>query len=83
MQYNRLGAAIDGIAGGSACVATVHVTNPPVNALNERALDELNIVVQHLARRDDVKAVIFTGEGSASFVAGADIRQFLGRDSLG
>ncbi|MGI4878594.1 MAG: enoyl-CoA hydratase-related protein, partial [Janthinobacterium lividum] len=58
-------------------VATVFVTNPPVNALNERALDELNIVVEHLSRRDDVVAVIFTGDGTASFVAGADIRQFL------
>ena len=57
-------------------VATVFVTNPPVNALNERALDELNIVVDHLARRDDVAGVVFTGEGGA-FVAGADIRQLL------
>jgi acrylyl-CoA reductase (NADPH) / 3-hydroxypropionyl-CoA dehydratase / 3-hydroxypropionyl-CoA synthetase len=69
VQYNAL-------ATGSK-VATVYVTNPPVNALNERALDELNIVVDHLARRDDVKAVIFTGDGTSSFVAGADIRQFL------
>jgi len=58
-------------------VATVTVTNPPVNALNERAIDELVIVVEHLARRDDVAAVVFTGEGTTSFVAGADIRQFL------
>ncbi|MFN8960025.1 MAG: AMP-binding protein [Betaproteobacteria bacterium] len=58
-------------------VAAVTIANPPVNALNERALDELNMVVDHLARRDDVAAVIFTGEGSASFVAGADIRQLL------
>ena len=58
-------------------VATVTVTNPPVNALNERAIDELVIVVEHLARREDVAAVVFTGEGTASFVAGADIRQFL------
>ena len=58
-------------------VATVFVTNPPVNALNERAIDELNIVVDHLSRRDDVVAVVFTGDGTASFVAGADIRQFL------
>jgi acrylyl-CoA reductase (NADPH) / 3-hydroxypropionyl-CoA dehydratase / 3-hydroxypropionyl-CoA synthetase len=58
-------------------VATVTVTNPPVNALNERAIDELAIVVEHLARKDDVTAVIFTGEGTASFVAGADIRQML------
>ncbi len=58
-------------------VATVFVTNPPVNALNERAIDELVIVVEHLSRRDDVAAVVFTGDGTASFVAGADIRQFL------
>nr|MCU0623690.1 AMP-binding protein [Gemmatimonadaceae bacterium] len=60
-----------------AKVAVVTVTNPPVNALNERALDELNIVVDHVARRDDVRAVVFTGQGTASFVAGADIRQLL------
>ena len=58
-------------------VATVTVTNPPVNALNERALDELTVVVEHLSRRDDVAAVVFTGQGTASFVAGADIRQLL------
>jgi acrylyl-CoA reductase (NADPH)/3-hydroxypropionyl-CoA dehydratase/3-hydroxypropionyl-CoA synthetase len=58
-------------------VALVTVTNPPVNALNERALDELVTVVEHLGRRDDVKAIIFTGSGTSSFVAGADIRQLL------
>jgi acrylyl-CoA reductase (NADPH)/3-hydroxypropionyl-CoA dehydratase/3-hydroxypropionyl-CoA synthetase len=30
-----------------------------------------------LSRKEDVAAVIFTGSGSASFVAGADIRQML------
>lgn len=58
-------------------VATVTVTNSPVNALNERAVDELAIVVDHLSRKDDVVAVVFTGEGTTSFVAGADIRQML------
>jgi acrylyl-CoA reductase (NADPH)/3-hydroxypropionyl-CoA dehydratase/3-hydroxypropionyl-CoA synthetase len=58
-------------------IALVTVANPPVNALNERALDELNIVVDHVARRDDVKAVVFTGQGTGAFVAGADIRQLL------
>jgi acrylyl-CoA reductase (NADPH)/3-hydroxypropionyl-CoA dehydratase/3-hydroxypropionyl-CoA synthetase len=57
-------------------IAAVTFANPPVNALNERALDELNIVVDHLSRRADVGAVVFTGEG-ATFVAGADIRQIL------
>lgn len=69
VQYNA-------VAPGKR-VATVTVTNPPVNALNERALDELVIVVEHLAAKDDVVAVVFTGEGTASFVAGADIRQML------
>jgi acrylyl-CoA reductase (NADPH)/3-hydroxypropionyl-CoA dehydratase/3-hydroxypropionyl-CoA synthetase len=70
IQYHAL-------PGKEGRIAVVTVTNPPVNALNERALDELNIVVDHVARRDDVKAVIFTGQGSGSFVAGADIRQLL------
>lgn len=60
-----------------ARLALVTVTNPPVNALNERALDELVTVVEHLSRRDDVVAAIFTGQGTRSFVAGADIRQLL------
>lgn len=58
-------------------VATVTITNPPVNALNERSLDELITVVDHLSRRDEVKVVIFTGQGTKSFVAGADIKQLL------
>jgi len=60
-----------------ARVAIVTISNPPVNALNERSLDELITVVDHLARRDDVKVVIFTGQGTKSFVAGADIKQLL------
>jgi len=69
IQYNRL--------APGALVATVYVSNPPVNALNERALDELNTIVEHLDRRKDVVAIVFTGRGTSSFVAGADIRQFL------
>ena len=72
VQYNDAGPD-----GAKKRVATVMVTNPPVNALNERALDELTVVVEHLSRRDDVAAVVFTGQGTASFVAGADIRQLL------
>ncbi|MEL7029257.1 MAG: AMP-binding protein, partial [Pseudomonadota bacterium] len=69
IQYNDLGSA--------RRVATVTINNPPVNALNERAIDELITVVDHLSRKPDVAAVIFTGAGAASFVAGADVRQML------
>jgi acrylyl-CoA reductase (NADPH) / 3-hydroxypropionyl-CoA dehydratase / 3-hydroxypropionyl-CoA synthetase len=58
-------------------LAILTINKPPINALDERALDELHTVVEHLARRDDVKAVVLTGAGTQSFVAGADVRQLL------
>jgi len=58
-------------------VAVVTVRNPPVNALTDRALDELNTIVGHLNRNERVQGVVFTGDGSQSFVAGADVKEFL------
>jgi acrylyl-CoA reductase (NADPH)/3-hydroxypropionyl-CoA dehydratase/3-hydroxypropionyl-CoA synthetase len=69
VQYNT-------VPGAEQDVATVIVDNPPVNALNERALDELNTIADHLDREEGIGAVIVASEGSA-FVAGADIEQFL------
>jgi acrylyl-CoA reductase (NADPH)/3-hydroxypropionyl-CoA dehydratase/3-hydroxypropionyl-CoA synthetase len=69
VQYNA-------VPGADADVATVVVDNPPVNALTERALDELNTVAEHLDRREDLGAVVLASENDA-FVAGADIEQFL------
>ncbi|MDB4980573.1 MAG: acs [Myxococcales bacterium] len=60
-----------------ASLAVLTVSKPPVNALDERALDELGTVVEHLARREDIRAVVLTGAGTQSFVAGADVRQLL------
>jgi acrylyl-CoA reductase (NADPH)/3-hydroxypropionyl-CoA dehydratase/3-hydroxypropionyl-CoA synthetase len=60
-----------------ASIAVLTISKPPVNALDERALDELNTVVEHLARREDIRAVVLTGAGTQSFVAGADVRQLL------
>ncbi|MFQ3582868.1 AMP-binding protein [Chloracidobacterium validum] len=75
VQYFDIVPPGDGQAAQRIALATI--TNPPVNALNERALDELITVIEHLERRDDVKVVIFTGEGTRSFVAGADVKQLL------
>ena len=58
-------------------VATLIVRHPPVNALSERVLDELAKGIDHLDRRDDVKAVVVTGAGPSVFVAGADVRELL------
>ncbi len=57
-------------------VSLVNIANPPVNSLNERSLDELNTVLQHLSHREDVQAVVVTGQGTA-FVAGADVKELL------
>ncbi|HYH39818.1 MAG TPA: AMP-binding protein [Azospirillum sp.] len=69
IQYDTL---VDGVR-----MATVTIDNPPVNALSDRLLDELDTLVGHLARRADIRAVVITGAGGRSFVAGADIRQLL------
>ncbi len=58
-------------------IATVTLSNPPVNALSERLLDELETTLTHLSRRKDIGAIVLAGQGSKSFVAGADIRQLL------
>ncbi len=61
-----------GIAGG---VATVILSNPPVNALNHAIRQGLADAVRQLEADPDVRAVVLTGAGG-SFIAGADIREF-------
>lgn len=57
-------------------VALLTIDSPPVNSLNERSLDELHTVLQHIQQRQDTVAVIVTGARSA-FVAGADVKELL------
>lgn len=58
-------------------IAIVTIDRPPVNTLDERTMDELGTVLDHLEQRKDVKVIIITGAGAKSFVAGADVRQLL------
>ena len=59
-----------------ATVAIVTINRPKVlNALNSQTLDELRRVILDLKRDDGVRAVIVTGAGEKSFVAGADISE--------
>ncbi|MBT4523183.1 MAG: AMP-binding protein, partial [Halieaceae bacterium] len=64
-------------AGSDIRVATLTISNPPVNALSERVLDELETALTHISRRVDIGAVVIAGAGSKAFVAGADVRQLL------
>lgn len=56
-------------------VATITVNRPPLNVLNQQAMDELEQAL--LSARDDpeVRVVILTGRGEKSFIAGADITE--------
>ena len=57
-------------------VALVTVNRPAVlNALNAATLDELRRVALDLKHDSSVRAIILTGAGEKSFVAGADINE--------
>lgn len=52
-----------------------------LNALNDRTMEELKYFFSTVApRRKKAKGIIITGAGEKSFVAGADIKEFLGLD---
>ena len=60
----------------AAGVATITINRPKVlNALNTQTLDELRRALLALRRDDSVRAVIVTGAGEKSFIAGADINE--------
>ncbi len=57
-------------------VAIVTINRPKVlNALNAPTVDELRRAMLALQRDDTVRAIVLTGAGERSFVAGADINE--------
>jgi enoyl-CoA hydratase/carnithine racemase len=62
----------------SDLIATVTISNPPVNAQNDLSQEELIFTMDCLSDQDDVRVVILTGEGRA-FCAGVDIKARAGK----
>jgi len=59
-------------------IAIVTIDNPAsLNALNALTLTQLDQVFDQLAGNSELKGVIITGGGEKSYVAGADINEFL------
>jgi enoyl-CoA hydratase len=57
-------------------VAIVTINRPKVlNALNSQTIDELRRVILELKADDEIRAIVLTGSGEKSFVAGADINE--------
>lgn len=57
-------------------LAIVTMNRPKaLNALNSELLDDISKVFAELSTKESVKAIIVTGEGEKSFIAGADITE--------
>jgi 3-hydroxyacyl-CoA dehydrogenase len=56
-------------------VAILTLNNPPVNSLSAAQRATLRAQMLHASKRDDVKAIVLIGSGSA-FCGGAEIREF-------
>ncbi|HOK06779.1 MAG TPA: enoyl-CoA hydratase-related protein [Syntrophales bacterium] len=72
MEFKNLLYELDG------GVVTITINRPKaLNALNSEVMGEINAAVTACGKDDAVKAVIITGAGEKSFVAGADISQMV------
>jgi enoyl-CoA hydratase len=59
-------------------IATITFNRPEVlNALNEASLQEFSDALDAVASDKDIRVLVLTGAGEKSFVAGADITEFL------
>jgi enoyl-CoA hydratase len=57
-------------------IAVITINRPKVlNALNAQTLDELRRAILDLQRDETARAIVLTGAGDKSFVAGADINE--------
>ncbi|MCE3279361.1 MAG: enoyl-CoA hydratase [Bacteroidetes bacterium] len=60
-------------------ILTITINRPDkLNALNKKTVTEIGVAITSAKADDAVKAVIITGSGPKSFVAGADIAEFVG-----
>jgi enoyl-CoA hydratase/carnithine racemase len=54
-------------------IAFLTINNPPMNAISREVAQQLDEAVVEIGKDDNIKAVVFSGEGRA-FISGADIR---------
>lgn len=60
-------------------IFTITINRPEkLNAINQTVMSELDAVMDEVYNSNEIRSVIITGAGTKSFVAGADIGEFLG-----
>lgn len=57
-------------------VATVFLSNPPMNVVTLGLTRQLAVILDRLADDSDIGALVLTGEGDRAFCAGSDIKEF-------
>jgi len=63
-------------------ILTIAINRPDkLNALNRQVMQDLNEVLDEVYKNKLIRSVILTGAGPKSFVAGADISEFVGLTS--
>lgn len=59
-------------------ICTITINRPDkLNALNATVIEELSLAIDEVISNPDIQSAIITGAGPKSFVAGADISEFL------
>ncbi|HXL56485.1 MAG TPA: enoyl-CoA hydratase-related protein, partial [Chitinophagaceae bacterium] len=59
------------------CIITINRPDK-LNALNKTVMNELSEAIDEVYNNNEIKSAIITGAGVKSFVAGADISEFIG-----
>lgn len=58
-------------------IFTITINRPDkLNALNKKVFEELNLAMDEIEKKAEIKSVLITGAGPKAFVAGADISEF-------
>ena len=57
-------------------IGVITIDRPPVNALNEATLQELDEAINEFQEDEEVRVLIITGGGEKAFSAGADLKEF-------
>src|SRR5437867_2582532 len=63
--------------GNNICIITINRPDK-LNALNKTVMEELSAAIDEVYSNAEIKSAIITGAGIKSFVAGADISEFIG-----
>jgi enoyl-CoA hydratase len=77
MEYKNILLSFEGDIG------TLTINRPKVlNALNMETLKEIQLAIQEVRNNASVRVLIVSGAGEKTFVAGADIQEMLGMNSI-